>query len=207
MVVNFETNLKKNFISRYWGWCAIVPLTLFLLGAGHGRTGTSGRGSFADTTRWPATFGFGRKATASEITRLDIDVMPDGAGLPAGMGKVSRGRKVYELKCASCHGKNGSEGPFVRLVGVIGDTGRAKTIGNYWPYSTTIFDYIRRAMPYNKPGSLADDEVYALTAFLLYKNRIIDSTFVVSAVTLPKISMPARKLFVDDDRRGGPEVR
>jgi cytochrome c len=133
--------------------------------------------------------------------------MPHGAGLPAGMGSARRGRTVYELKCASCHGKNGSEGPFVPLVGVMGDTGRAKTIGNYWPYSTTIFDYIRRAMPYNKPGSLTNDEVYALTAFLLYKNRVIDSAFVVTAITLPKITMPARKFFVGDDRRGGPEVR
>lgn len=159
-----------------------------------------------DTTAFPPkTFGFGRTATAAEIAAIDIDIMPDGHGLPAGSGNVLTGKNVYEIKCAFCHGKNGTEGPFSVLVG--GDTTKAKTIGNYWPYSTTLFDYIRRAMPYNMPGSLKDSEVYSLTAFLLYKNKIIDTAAVMDAASLPKVKMPAQKLFINDDRRGGPEVR
>jgi cytochrome c len=89
----------------------------------------------------------------------------------------------------------------------MGDTGKAKTIGNYWPYATTLFDYIRRAMPYNAPGSLSANEVYGLTAYLLNANKIIDSGSVMNTATLPRIIMPARKYFIPDDRRGGPEVR
>jgi cytochrome c len=89
----------------------------------------------------------------------------------------------------------------------MGDTTKAKTIGNYWPYATTLFDYVRRAMPYNAPGSLTANEVYDLTAFLLYANKIIDSAKLVDARSLPAIVMPARQFFVTDDRKGGPEVR
>lgn len=89
----------------------------------------------------------------------------------------------------------------------MGDTTRAKAIGNYWPYATTLFDYTRRAMPYNAPGSLSAGEVYSLTAFLLYANKIIDSEKVINAASLPQVVMPAKKFFVTDDRRGGPEIR
>jgi len=89
----------------------------------------------------------------------------------------------------------------------MGDTTKTKTIGNYWPYSTTLFDYIRRAMPYNAPGSLKDNEVYSLSAYLLYINKIIDSTTIMNRSTLPEVKMPAQPYFVNDDRRGGPEVR
>ena len=111
------------------------------------------------------------------------------------------------IKCATCHGRTGVEGPQARLVGAMDDTTKAKTIGNYWPYATTLFDYTRRAMPYNAPGSLTAKEVYGLTAFLLYANKIIDSNKIIDAKSLPAIVMPAKKLFVSDDRHGGPEVR
>jgi cytochrome c len=161
-----------------------------------------------DTTAWPASFGFGQTATQQQITALDISVRPDGKGLPPGSGGYAAGRALYAVKCAACHGKTGREGPYARLIGPMDDTSvKAKTIGNYWPYATTLFDYTRRAMPYNAPGSLSANEVYCLTAFLLAANLIIDSNAIVDAKSLPRVDMPARHLFVPDDRRGGPEVR
>jgi S-disulfanyl-L-cysteine oxidoreductase SoxD len=169
-----------------------------------------------DTIAWPASFGFGRRAAPQEIAALDLSIRPDGKGLPAGSGRVSAGWEIYKIKCAACHGRTGVEGPYSRLVGPMGDTtrartpgdtSRAKTIGNYWPYATTLFDYTRRAMPYNAPGSLSAEEVYHLTAFLLHANKIIDSNTVIDSKSLPGIVMPARQLYVPDDRHGGPEVR
>ena len=155
---------------------------------------------------WPASFGLGRAATDQEIALIDIDVRPDGRGLPPGSGDVASGKLIYTTKCAACHGKTGIEGPQARLVGAD-TTIRAKTIGNYWPYATTVYDYINRAMPVNAPGSLTPDEVYSLTAYLLYANKIIDSGKIIDAKTLPEIKMPAHDLFIPDDRRGGPEIR
>ena len=160
-----------------------------------------------DTAGWPASFGFGHLSTPDKIKTLDISVRPDGKGLPPGSGNASAGAKIYQLKCAACHGKTGVEGPYARLVGPMGDTTKAKTIGNYWPYATTIFDYTRRAMPYNAPGSLSADELYSLTAFLLHANKIIDSTRLMTAESLPRVEMPAKKFFVPDDRKGGGEIR
>jgi S-disulfanyl-L-cysteine oxidoreductase SoxD len=179
-------------------------------GWAHGSGGISGWEAPADTTGGPASFGFGRMATPQEITAMDISIRPDGKGLPPGSGTAGEGKAIYAVKCAACHGKTGTEGPYARLVGPMGDTGdttKAKTIGNYWPYATTIFDYTRRAMPFYAPGSLSDAEVYSLTAFLLAANKIIDSSAVVDAQSLPRVKMPAHDLFVPDDRRGGPEVR
>ncbi len=166
----------------------------------------------ADSTQWPPTFGFGKLTTTQELAVLDIDVQPDGKGLPLGSGTVTAGKAIYAGKCAACHGKTGVEGPNNRLVapvaeGTESDKAKEKTIGNYWPYATTLFDYIRRAMPFNAPGSLTNDEVYALTAFLLHANKIIPPDAVINAETLPQIIMPARQYFVTDDRKGGPEVR
>ena len=168
-----------------------------------------------DTSQWPVTFGFGRPAHANEIAALDIDVHPDGTGLPAGSGDAVKGKTLYAAKCAACHGIIGNDGPNDKLVGIdeedalpFGqDPTRVKTIGNYWPYATTVFDYIRRAMPYHAPGSLSNEEVYSLTAFLLHANKIIDSTTVINAYSLPKVVMPGKVLFVEDDRRGGAEIR
>ena len=153
----------------------------------------------------PARFGLGRAATAAEIKAWDIDVMPDGDGLPPGSGTPAGGVKIYTRKCAACHGPSGTEGPFDRLVGR--DQGPARTIGNYWPYATTLYDYVHRAMPLGAPGSLAPDEVYSLVAYLLWRNEIIPETAVIDARTLPRVVMPARDRFVADDRRGGPEIR
>lgn len=162
-------------------------------------------------TTWPESFGFGRLATSREIDSLDIDVSPDGAGLPRGAGRSSIGKEIYGKKCAVCHGETGTEGPFDKLVAfpAANDSLKraTKAIGTYWPYATTLYDYINRAMPYNTPGTLTPDEVYSLTAFLLHMNGIIDSTIVIDERTLPLVEMPARNLFVEDDRRGGAEVK
>ena len=156
---------------------------------------------------WPESFGLGRAAADSEIVKLDTDVRPDGKGLPPGSGNAGTGRNVYAVKCASCHGTNGTDGPFARLVAPMDNTAKAKTIGNYWPYSTTVFDYIKRTMPYNAPGTLTDDEVYSVTAYLLSANKIIDPTTQLNAGNLYKVIMPARQYFVNDDRHGGKEIR
>lgn len=166
-----------------------------------------------DTVPWPATFGLGRVATPAEIKVWDIDVSPDGRGLPAGQGTAVAGKIVYQTKCAACHGKTGEAEPGVKLLGsaLVSDTvfvGRkTNTIGNYWPYATTIFDYVRRAMPYHAPQSLTNNEVYAVTAYLLNANKIIPPNTVINAATLPKVVMPARKYYIEDDRKGGLEVK
>lgn len=157
----------------------------------------------------PARFGFGRPATPAEIAALDIDVMPDGRGLPAGKGTPAEGQALYATKCAQCHGATGKEGPNDVLVGrdprgsfpFAQDPKLPHTIGNYWPYATTVFDYVRRAMPPTAPGSLTDDEVYALTAFLLHANDLIPADAVMDKATLPKVAMPARQFFTPDTRK------
>ncbi|MBT1696140.1 c-type cytochrome [Fulvivirgaceae bacterium PWU4] len=169
--------------------------------------------SLKDTASWPQSFGFGRLASSHDIDTLDIDIRPDGKGLPYGSGTVSQGKAIYAAKCALCHGKTGTEGPFNPLVTKTDtassskEPGKEKTIGNYWPYATTLYDYINRAMPFNTPGSLTPDEVYSLTAFLLHANNIVDSSAVMNAQTLPQVNMPARALFVPDDRSGGTEIK
>ncbi|MBC7893537.1 MAG: cytochrome c [Sphingobacteriaceae bacterium] len=157
----------------------------------------------------PVRFGFGQPATDAQIARLDLDVRPDGLGLPAGSGTATTGATIFAAKCAPCHGTGGTGGPNGALVTTTPAPGKRaeKVIGNYWPYATTVFDYIRRAMPFNAPGSLSDDEVYALTAYLLTANKILPEKTVLNAQMLPKITMPAQPLFVPDDRKGGPEVR
>ena len=147
----------------------------------------------------------GRDASAADIARQDIDIGPDGAGLPAGGGTARQGEPIYLEKCAGCHGPDGRRGRD-KLAGAQ-DEKRDKTIGNYWPYATTVFDYIRRAMPPAAPGSLTDIEVYSLSAYLLHMNSIIANDAEMNAETLPRVAMPARDLFIPDDRQGGAEVR
>lgn len=183
---------------------------------------TSGDINFPDSKldypdNWPSSFDLGLPATEEDILAWDIDVRPDGKGLPKGMGTVSQGSIIYKNKCAVCHGTTGNEGPYDRLVGREPREGfpfgrnvntlGLRTIGSYWPYATTIFDYIRRSMPQDQPGSLTDEEVYALTAYLLYKNEIIEEDEFMDANTLPQVIMPARDRFVLDNRIGGNEIR
>jgi S-disulfanyl-L-cysteine oxidoreductase SoxD len=171
---------------------------------------SSDRATAANVSAWPETFEFGRTATQVEIDSIDHDIIPDGRGLPSGSGDVVSGGVLYQQKCANCHGVHGDDGGFNKLVGKfepVDSLRKEKTIGSYWPYATTVYDYIHRAMPYNQPGSLTENEVYSITAFLLYKNGIIDSTIVLNATNLAAIEMPAKFLFVNDDRTGGPFIK
>ncbi|ALA58416.1 c-type cytochrome [Nitrospira moscoviensis] len=147
--------------------------------------------------------GLGRPATEAEIRAWNIDVSPDGAGLPPGQGGVQQGRQVYAAKCARCHGPTGTEGPYDVLVGGQGSLRTSKpvkTIGSYWPYATTLYDYLRRAMPLDAPQSLAPDEIYALVAWLLHRNGIVPEEAVMNERTLPAVPMPNRQGFVPDPR-------
>lgn len=162
-----------------------------------------------------APLGIGRAATPEEIKKLDIDVMPDGRGLPAGRGTVADGATIYAAKCRSCHGANGVGGTFDRLVGresgpnfnFATDPKLVKTVGNYWPYATTLYDYTYRAMPFLQPGTLTPDETYALVAYILALNKIVPDDAVIDQASLPKVVMPARDRFVVDDRKGGKVVK
>lgn len=198
---------KEFFIASVAKQSRIIPFSLRL--PRYGRDDK--RGANVDTNNWPSKFGFGRATNQTEIGAWDIDIRPDGKGLPPGQGSVSKGRAIYVHKCAACHGEKSAGQLKVKTVGpaLIGDTiltAKGKTIGKYWPYATTLFDYIRRAMPYPQPGSLSNVEVYSLTAYLLNANHVTADT-IQNARSLPKIVMPARKLFVFDDRKGGPEVK
>lgn len=152
----------------------------------------------------------GRPASAAAISRIDIDVLPDGRGLPAGTGSVPDGKRLYAIGCAHCHGETGQGGAASALAGtssvnpaaMAADKTIVRTVGNYWPYATTLFDYIRRAMPFDQPGSLTDPEVYALTAYVLYLNDLLEPDAVLDAASLPHVTMPAQPYF-RTDRRGG----
>lgn len=149
--------------------------------------------------------GVGRAPTPAEIKQWDITVLPNGAGLPAGSGTPAQGEAIYRGKCAACHGPKGEGnaalGP--ALVGGIGSLATPKplkTIGSYWPYATTVWDYIHRSMPYDQPGTLSADQTYAVTAFLLFRNGIIPRNRAMSRDTLPKVRMPNRDGFIPDNR-------
>lgn len=151
----------------------------------------------------PPRYGFGRPATEAEINAWNIDIAPDGTGLPSGRGTMTKGAAVYAAKCASCHGATGIEGPQTRLVGGQGSLATdkpVKTIGSFWPYATTLYDYIYRAMPLTEPQSLTSDEVYAVVAWLLHTNGIISAESTIDANTLPHARMPNRNGFVSDPR-------
>lgn len=159
-----------------------------------------------------APLGFGRPATPEELAALDTAIRPDGRGLPPGSGTAAVGEDVYRIHCAACHGPDGSGTPAGwPLVGRNPDDAFdfneslekeiRRTVGNYWPYATTLFDYTRRAMPMDRPGSLSDAEIYAVTAWMLWRNGIIAVDEVMDASTLPGVRMPAAGRFVPDDRR------
>jgi len=226
-------------------------VTICILFTGCGKAGEEGglEGAWTYETapsELPEDFTTGRHATAERIARWDIDIKPDGDGLPAGSGTSKAGEQVYAIKCAACHGLKGEggvmgmamrgprligrvanddfsgegfrekqpKGPFGSPVLDILDENREKmrlfdsmTIGSYWPFSTTLYDYINRAMPQTMPGSLKPDEVYSLVAYLLYRNEIIEEDMVMDAQTLPQVKMPARDRFIPDDRLETNEVR
>jgi cytochrome c len=146
-------------------------------------------------------YDFGRPATPEEIKVWDIDIRPDGAGLPEGSGTGERGMAIYEENCAACHGSNGQGGIKDRLVGGIGTLASdnpVKTVGSYWPYATTLFDYVRRAMPYPAPGTLSDDDTYALVAYMLSLNGIVSMDTKLDKGNLPGIKMPNRDGFIPE---------
>ena len=185
---------------------AAAPGSMTATGEGDRQTGARPGG---------ARFGFGTPATASQIAAWDIDIAPDGAGLPPGRGTVADGLALWDKLCLACHGPTGREGPFDVVAGRVpgdafpfaNDPAVRSTVGNYWPYATTLFDYTRRAMPFDAPGSLTDDEVYALVAAMLFFNDLLPEDAVADSATVVDTMMPARDRFVRDDRTGGPETR
>jgi cytochrome c len=140
--------------------------------------------------------------TEAELAFWDTSILVDGSNLPAGSGSSAQGAAIYVQKCAACHGPTGAE-TITRLTPLIGGKGSlateqpVKTLGSYWPHATIVFDYIRRAMPYNAPKTLSNDEVYALTAYLLQANGIIDQAVVLDRTSLPAVKMPNRDGFVN----------
>lgn len=147
--------------------------------------------------------GIGQPVTEQTIAGWNIDVSPGNGGLPPGHGTVAQGRAVYEGSCAGCHGLAGDDGPAPKLRGGRGSLASDKpllTIGSYWPYAETLFDYVRRAMPFDRPGSLTDDQVYAVTAYLLQINGILAEDTELDASRLSRIHMPNRDGFVPDPR-------
>jgi cytochrome c len=164
---------------------------------------------------YPTRFSFGEPASKQDIAKVAIAVAPDGKGLPPGRGDYALGKQVYENACAACHGpdlkgvtglRDMPAGAALRLVGGRGTLTQQKpivTVESYWPYATTLFDYVRRAMPFQAPGSLSDDEVYAVSAYILAEANIIGKTDVMDAQTLAKVQMPNRDGFIADPR---PEI-
>src|SRR6266478_7677861 len=146
----------------------------------------------------------GRAATPEEIAAWDISIGPDGVGLPPGSGTPKQGEVVYEAKCVACHGEKGAGKPNDQLVGGLGtlsgDKPPVKTVGSFWPYATSVFDYVRRAMPYNESKSLTNDELYAVVAYILKLNGIIADNDTMDAQTLRKVKMPNRDGFVTFSR-------
>ena len=142
--------------------------------------------------------GLGVAVTAEQIEGWALTILPDGTGLPPGSGTARVGAGIYAAKCAACHGADGTGGLNDQLAGGHGTLASAapvRTVGSYWPYATTVFDYVRRAMPLTQPQSLSDDETYALTAYLLHLNGIIPEDAVMDARTLPRVEMPNRANF------------
>lgn len=146
----------------------------------------------------------GRPATPEEIRELDISVAPDGSGLPKGSGSVAQGQRLYKKLCANCHGDRGQG--MLEYPALAGGEGSLKskdpvrTVGSYWPYATTVWDFIHRTMPYARPGTLNPDQTYAVTAYVLYLNGILDKDAALDEATLPRVKMPNRNGFVPDPR-------
>lgn len=214
--------IKSNFLPRRY-LCGIGLMTgIFVLGGcadnerGAERRSPDEQGKMVSAPTLPEKLELGTEPSATRLTAIDIDVNPAGKGLPDGKGTYPEGAATYAQKCAACHGARGEgSGSIPKLVGVdhqkdfafADDPKIPKTIGNYWPYATTLYDYIHRAMPYSAPGSLQPGETYSLVAFLLAENGIVPKTLVLNRETLPSIVMPARDKFKPDDREGGRTFR
>jgi S-disulfanyl-L-cysteine oxidoreductase SoxD len=153
----------------------------------------------------PGHYGYGTPVTPEQIKGWDIAVRPDGQGLPPGSGSVAKGADVYAEQCAACHGTFGEgEGRYPKLVGGEGTLTKERpepTVGSYWPFATTLWDYINRAMPFPAPHTLSADQVYAITAYVLNVNNIVDNNFVADRNSLPKVKMPNHDHFVWQDPR------
>jgi mono/diheme cytochrome c family protein len=200
-------------------WIAILVLSTPGCGTDDRRGAAQGsikQGTVVKNPALPRTFGFGKEPAAARIAAMNIDVNPTGVSLPAGSGNYAGGATVYVQKCAVCHGAKGQgAGIYPQLIGFehvrdfsfANDPRIPKTIGNYWPYATTLYDYVHRAMPYTAPGSLDPNEVYSVVAYLLAENRVVSRDAVIDAKTLPRIKMPAHDHFVPDDRKGGASFR
>lgn len=187
---------------------AAVQVALILLGAAAvaGLVAMGGRSGAIAGDGYQGPYGFGTPATEAEIAAMDIDIMPDGHGLPPGSGTPTEGEAVYRSNCAPCHGAN-LEGSAIlgadRLIGGRGSLASVepiKTVESYWPYATTLYDYIGRAMPFNLPGSLSADEVYAVVAYILMRANIVEAGTEMNARSLPQVRMPNRDGFIPDDR-------
>jgi mono/diheme cytochrome c family protein len=160
--------------------------------------------SFSFLFLWEATVAFGagpnlgQPIDQADLAPWDISILPDGSGLPPGSGTPAQGAPIYAQKCALCHGEGGKGGISAAVVGgaPVTSMSSTKTIANFWPYATTLFDFIRRAMPYHQPRSLTDNEVYALTAYLLAANKLIGENDAMNAQTLPRVRMPNRDGFI-----------
>ena len=163
--------------------------------------------AWATSVQAQGHYGIGRSATPAEIAGWNIDIDRDGNNLPPGSGTVTHGREVFDQQCAACHGTKGEGGLGDRLVGGQGTLATAKpvrTVGSYWPYAPTLFDYIRRAMPQNAPQSLSNEDVYAVSAYILQLNGLLPVDAALDAKTLSAIKMPNRSMFVGDPR---PDVK
>ena len=184
-------------------------LAVVVLALGCAPSGSSGGDSSDAASEPPERFGFGSAASAERVAMWDIDVRPDGEGLPPGSGTVAEGEQIYMAQCVACHGLTGREGPNDVLVTQEpwGEWPAGRTIGGYWPYSTTLYDYIVKAMPQLTPGTLTADETYSVIAYILYLNDLVPEDAVMNAETLPGVEMPYRDRFVPDDRTGGSVIR
>ncbi len=152
-------------------------------------------------------YNLGQPLTAEQIKAWNIDVFPDGRNLPAARGTVARGKVVFEAQCAACHGMKGEGGLYDRLAGGMGTLASPKpvrTVGSFWPYASTLFDYVRRAMPLNAPQSLSDEDVYSVSGYVLFLNGLLPESATVDAATISSLKMPNRDGFVPDSR---PDVK